>query len=181
MKSVLECWDILESCLDSPESELPKGASADGINEFEAATESSLPPNLREFYSRHDGTGDCFFGPYGIGGGDQGFLSLHESLRKWRSQCEAAQQVEAMGNLGEQEGPIRHNYWNRRWLPIADNGCGDLIFVDFDPAENGTVGQIVDWWHEPAKSTFLYHTFSEFLDEIANGITSGQYEFQFIG
>lgn len=180
MKSVLECWEILESCLTLPESDLPKGVSLDAIHEFETATEISLPQSLRDFYLRHDGTGDCFFGPYEIGGGDQGFLSLQQSLGNWQSMCEIGSESEDLGMYGEQEGPVRKKHWHNKWIPLTDNGCGDYIYIDFDPDTNGTVGQIVDWWHEPAKSTFLYQSFSEFIDRIAENVQSGKYEFRLI-
>jgi cell wall assembly regulator SMI1 len=38
--------------------------------------------------------------------------------------------------------------WNAKWIPIAGNGAGDYLCLDTDPAETGTAGQVLYFWHD---------------------------------
>ena len=42
------------------------------------------------------------------------------------------------------EGPIKPDWWNRRWVPITFNQ-GNCHFLDLDPAPGGTAGQVCDY------------------------------------
>ena len=76
--------------------------------------------------------------------------------------------------FGVQEGPIKRNYWNRRWIPFAENQCGDNIYLDLDPAEGGNVGQIVDWWTDRGLSKLIAPDFLPWLDDISRAIKTGK-------
>lgn len=39
--------------------------------------------------------------------------------------------------------PVRKEYWLPGWWPLAEDGGGNVLVVDTDPAEGGTTGQIV--------------------------------------
>ena len=82
-----------------------------------------------------------------------------------------------LGFSAKSTGPVRRNYWNRRWVPITANGCGDYIFVDMDPTSRGSRGQIVDWWHEGAEKMFLARNLREFLNDIVKDLKNGTYTF----
>ena len=56
--------------------------------------------------------------------------------------------------------------------PVFDN-----IFLDMDPAAEGSVGQIVDWWHEGGASTFQSRSLREWLNEVVAEVKSGAYKF----
>ncbi|MBB4010110.1 SMI1/KNR4 family protein [Allorhizobium taibaishanense] len=43
---------------------------------------------------------------------------------------------------------MQANWWSRRWIPIMQNGGGDYLCADLDPAEGGTFGQIVAYYHD---------------------------------
>jgi cell wall assembly regulator SMI1 len=136
-----------------------------------------FPDDLRRYLTRHDGSGDFFISPYKIGGGGQMLMALEGIVAIWHHLVDAAVDLEKSGEFGEQIGPVKQNYWNRRWVPFTENGCGDYIFVDLDPGNDGTVGQIVDWWHEKAQSTFQSASLREWLNEVVGEIKKGVYTF----
>jgi cell wall assembly regulator SMI1 len=63
---------------------------------------------------------------------------------------------------------------NPRWIPITENQCGDNIFLDLDPDEGGSVGQIVDWWHEQALSKLVSASFDGWLQDIVAALEQGK-------
>ncbi len=176
MLSVDSCWAFLESQIGGS-SALPPGASANAIAKAEAAMRVKFPADFRKLLLRHDGSGEYFISPYKIGGGGQTFLALKDILGTWKCMVGIGFDFETQGEFGEQKGPIKTNYWNARWIPFTENGCGDNIFIDLDPPKEGTRGQVVDWWHEGGVSTFQSSGLREWLNEVVEEIKNGVYKF----
>jgi len=176
MLSVDECWEILESQIGGPAA-LPAGASARAISQAEGVMHVEFPDDFRRLLLRHDGSGKYFISPYKIGGGEQSFLPLKNVIATWKGMVEIGTDFEKHGEFGEQTGPIKKNYWNTRWIPFTENGCGDNIFIDLDPAESGTSGQVVDWWHEGGVSTFQGSNLRDWLNEVVEQVNIGVYKF----
>lgn len=176
MLSIDECWAYLESQVDGSSS-LPPGVSASAISEAEAEMEVKFPDDFQQLLLRHNGSGRYSISPYKTGGGHQTFMALHEVVGLWRGMVEVGIDLEGLGDFGEQSGPIKHNYWNKRWIPFTDNGCGDNLILDLDPAEQGNVGQVVDWWHEGAVSTFQSSSLREWLNEVVAEVRNRVYKF----
>ena len=40
---------------------------------------------------------------------------------------------------------VRYTWWHDGWVPFAEDGGGNLICVDLDPADSGAVGQVFYW------------------------------------
>ena len=38
--------------------------------------------------------------------------------------------------------------WNPKWIPLTADGGGNGKMIDLDPTGNGTVGQIIQMWHD---------------------------------
>ena len=136
-----------------------------------------FPDDFRKLLLRHDGSGRYIISPYKIGGGDQTFMAIKDIIATWKLLVEIGADFENEGVFGEQSGPIKQNYWNKRWIPFTENGCGDNIFVDLDPDEDGTLGQIVDWWHEGGVSTVQSSSLREWLNEIVEAVRAGVINF----
>ncbi len=180
MLSVEECWKILEryASKTSAGAKLPSGASLAAIVNAESMMGVEFPDDLRDLLLRHNGSGPFFIYPYKNGDGQQWFLGLDEILNTWKLLSEVGADFEKDGKYGEQSGPIKNNYWNNRWIPFTDNSCGDNIFVDLNPDEQGTLGQIVDWWHEGGVSTLEASSLCEWLNEIVEELHEKIYVFR---
>ena len=133
---------------------MPPASSVSEISEAEAVMRVQFPEDLRKLLFRHDGSGEFSISPYKIGGGNQRFMPLKTIVATWKRMVKIGATLEKDGEFGEQTGPIKQNYWNKRWIPFTENGCGDNIFLDLDPDKEGALGQVVDWWHEKGESTF---------------------------
>ncbi|GME81511.1 unnamed protein product [Ambrosiozyma monospora] len=103
-----------------------------------------------------------------------GLFSLNDSedvLISWR------------GNLLRDSDPLENDFPEvqnvdhcSRWIPIADNGCGQYYFIDLDPTEKGKVGQIHEFDYECGGVVkLLGKSFSEFFDNYVRDIYDGKY------
>ncbi len=176
MLTINKCWDFLEKNAIG-EGTLPAGASEAAIKKAEAAMKVQFPDDFRKLLLRHDGSGDFFVSPYKIGGGGQTFLSLKQIVDTWKFMVKIGREFDEAGEDSEQKGPIKHTYYSKLWIPFTENGCGDNIFIDLDPPEDGTLGQVVDWWHEGGVSTFQATSLKEWLNEVVEEIKAGAYQF----
>ena len=178
MLSVAECWDFLEAEVGGP-AILPPGASEAAIQQAEATMGVAFPADLRTLLLRHDGSGDYCIAPYKLGGGEQYFMALDRSLYIWEGMAITGAMCDEDGEFGKQVGPIKQHYWNKRWIPFTDSRCGDSLVIDLDPPDDGTLGQVVDWWHEGGVSTFQSPSLREWLNEVVAEIKNGVYEFRY--
>jgi cell wall assembly regulator SMI1 len=177
MLTIDECWSFLESQLAPGFAGLPAGASARALDRAGQQLGVALPEDFRRWLGRHDGSGPCFLQSDKLGGGEQRFLALAEIVALAQSMWEIAADFESHGEFGTQHGPIQPSYWNRRWIPLADNGCGDNIVLDLDPPSGGTPGQLVDWWHEGGVSTLLAPSLTHWLNEVVQDLRQGACRF----
>ncbi len=176
MLSIEECWAFLESRGDAATG-LPPGANGKAISEAEAMMHVEFPDDFRKLLMRHDGSGPYHISPYKIGGGAQTFMGIKDIIATWKCMVKIGADFEKDGEFGEQTGPVKRSYWNERWIPFTENGCGDNIAIDLDPPQDGTPGQIVDWWHEGGVSTFQALGLREWLNEVVAEVRTGVYNF----
>ncbi len=73
-------------------------------------------------------------------------------------------------------GPVRDDWWNLRWVPIAHNGAGDLLSLDLEPAPGGHVGQVITFWHMDEKRERLSGDFHSWLQGFAEDLEKGKYK-----
>lgn len=180
MLTIDECWEFLEAKVGG-RSALPEGVPEEVIREAESAMCVELPDDFRKFLQRHNGSGAFSIKPYKIGGGSQYFMAIKDIVGMRANMAELGARFEGKEDFGEQDGPIKENHWNKSWIPFTENQCGDHIFIDLDPPEEGTLGQVVDWWHETALSTFQSDSLREWLNEVVSEIKNGEYKFGGIG
>jgi|GEM_PF-6412200 cell wall assembly regulator SMI1 len=89
-------------------------------------------------------------------------LTIEEIGSEWRA---------TIGLVGDEgisaDRGIQPKWFHSKWLPIASDGGGNLLCVDCDPAEGGTVGQVIEFDHEqtcrPKRATDLL----ELLEQLA--------------
>src|SRR5262249_6127270 len=125
-----------------------------------------LPEAVRESYLVHDGSNGLWICEQGflmpLAAPQSGRLAGYGVLDLWRAMAQVGEAMAA--ERSAPTGPIRDDWWNGRWAPLTENECGDMICLDFDPAPGGTLGQVIDWWHEQGATRVLATGFQEWLE-----------------
>ena len=155
---------------------LNPGATAEAIRALEAALRvGPLPGDFVQSWLLHDGqhwkTGlpliAGWLGSYSLLSSDR-IDSRHSSASVLLS-------GEFATLRGRPRGPVRPDWWNPRWVPVAGNGCGDLICLDLDPPPGGAVGQVIEFLHAAEDRTVLAPSLGAWLEGFAAGLEAGEY------
>jgi len=78
----------------------------------------------------------------------------------------------------EQSAPrIQAVKWHAGWIPIAEDGCGNLYCLDLAPGPAGQVGQVIRW--EVAGGPFAGSSIdlAKFLERYATALESGRFKY----
>lgn len=163
---------VAKNLPDGPELLLPP-ASAQAIADAEQRLALRFPPDLRALYRLADGQAP-------------GSPSLWFAFR-WMPLAEA---VDAAGFLDDsfpdginldhpdhapiQADPeVRPAWWCRGWLPFMENGGGDYLCVDLNPASASAQGQVVTYYHDDVFRRRIAgdvgSLFSEISEQLSNG------------
>ncbi|OXS70198.1 SMI1/KNR4 family protein [Lysinibacillus sp. KCTC 33748] len=63
---------------------------------------------------------------------------------------------------------VKPTLWNKKWIPIAENGGGDYLCLDTDPTKEGVVGQVLYFWHDWGNRTIEAKGLFEFIEICLN-------------
>jgi cell wall assembly regulator SMI1 len=171
---VQELWDRLESRLADIEPDVLRDLLP-GVTDYEIRSAEELmgvrlPEDAEESYKIHDGQGGD--GPPLIMGEWQ-LLSLEDMTHQWKLMKDLSDTGVFMEAQGSPEGPVRPDWWNTKWIPVAYNGAGDLQCLDMDPAAGGDSGQLITFWHMNPNREVIADSFRTWLqgciDSLANG------------
>lgn len=66
-------------------------------------------------------------------------------------------------------------WWNPCWISLSANGMGDSLMIDLDPAPSGTVGQILQMWHDDGARELKAHSLRELLEKYAKDLETDNY------
>jgi cell wall assembly regulator SMI1 len=185
--SIRAAWRRIDLCLVNnwPELMLRAGATQDEVHNAESIMKLRFPGAVRESFRIHDGSDLIQIVKYGH------LLPLtvptdvpRPRRALFRTVPEVWSAMKEMldsglfnypGFVSEPNGPIKQDWWNKKWIPITDNFEGDHICVDMDPLDGGTVGQIIDWWHERGACELLAPGMGEWLAMIAKDLEEGSF------
>jgi hypothetical protein len=112
-------WDRIHVWFDANApagyGDLRPGASADEIRAAEEAMGLKLPDDVAASYRIHDGQEmQARYGRGLVGGEGWRLMPLHEVVELWGEWCETDPE-------------------DARYVPIADLGTGDCVFINLDP------------------------------------------------
>lgn len=145
-----------------PDSSLGPGASPASLAQAEAALGVALPADVRAAYLLHD--------PLWLPVNDE-VLSLEEVLRTWGYFCdEWSREPWREGSIPE--GPIRPDWWNRRWVPLTFNQ-GSCHFLDLDPAPGGRPGQVCDYDIEGPRTRLVAPGYRAWVERFVADLEQG--------
>ena len=151
---------------------LAPGASDAEISEFETAIGNTLPADVRQSFSIHNGgLGHACLLWYEM-------LPLQSIFKTWQRYLEW--QTNNGWGLGDDwrpfdvRGPIKPQWWTARRIPLLD-ADGDHVMLDLDPPEDGTYGQIIEHSHEIGPKLVLAASWLDWLNRLADGLEAGKY------
>jgi cell wall assembly regulator SMI1 len=161
-----DIWNRIESWLEvnAPEihSDLLVGATDEEIFSAEELMDIRFPDDVKVSYRIHNGQ----LGDSSPLLGEWQLYSLENIKSRWK----VLKNLFEAGKLNAEAtpiGPVRAEWWNPKWIPIAHNGAGDLYCLDLVPAAGGQVGQIISFWHMDEKRERLANSFQEWLQKYA--------------
>jgi cell wall assembly regulator SMI1 len=151
-------------------------ATAQAIAAAEDRIGFALPEDVRASYAVHDGSGEACILPQSYGHGCMNgvaLLSLDEVVRDtqmWRG----FRFDESNHSRARPDGPIRRNWWNRRWVPVTWDGGGDHLCLDFDAAPGGVCGQVICFSHETGPVSVVADSWKSYLERVATDLETGR-------
>ncbi len=122
-------------------------ASPQALGKVENALGVELPDGVVAVYLVHDGIGMPAVLEQSTRPSE--LLSLSEMMEHWQSLTGLLDEGRFDDRAVERvRGPVKADWYNRHWLPVASSGEGNYFCVDLDPAEGGTPGQIIAFCHD---------------------------------
>lgn len=180
-EAVTTQWQRIEAYLQkhAPTSQrlfLNPGASEEEIVEAETALGiPHFPDDFRASLKRHNGqaTDEVLVGMGPL-------LSTQEIVTQWRiwkELLDAGTFVDDDAGSSPNAG-VKANWWNEHWIPITHDGGGDHDCIDMDPGEGGSVGQIIEMWHDDADRPLKAPSFLSWLTACASGLEDGRFAWE---
>jgi len=138
-----------------------QGATEEELDAFERQFQLKLPEDFKALYRYKNGSGylsliwpqEGFYRGYRL-------LSLQEiSAKKSYFQNEDHEMVEFPDVIEEKQlkqldKRIKPYLFCKRWFPFAEYAGSLYLMLDYEPSEEGTVGQIICYVHDP---DFIYY------------------------
>jgi len=116
---------------------LRKPAKSTALAALAKVLDRPLPPELVAMWLVHDGLPIFEYAGLGAADAKRRYVEL-EKLRK--------KGISANHEVFEQNAPrIQPVKWHSGWIPLAQDGCGNLYCLDLAPGPAGIVGQVIRW------------------------------------
>lgn len=155
-------------------------ATNDDFKRLEAIIGLQLPQDFVELYSIFNGqklTNLSLFS------GDA-LMSIEDIIISYNQLKEVTPVIEDMvlkeygtESKSEPEEGIRDDWWNKGWIPITSDGCGDCYCIDLNPTAEGQYGQIIRFLHDDAYRELIAVSIKDFLFEYVEDLENWKYEF----
>ncbi|OXJ08315.1 SMI1/KNR4 family protein [Burkholderia sp. AU6039] len=165
--AVRESWQRIEGWIAADPARLPGGlngpAPEHAIAALHAALGTTLPDDLLESLRLHDGQAD----PDTVFAEGDAMLSAHEIGAQWSIWNKLVSGGDFDDMTSDPAAGIRDDWYNLKWIPFTHDGSGNHLCVDLDPAEGGTVGQVIRVWHDDEQRERIASSFAEWLARVA--------------
>ena len=138
---------------------LQSGATDQDFTHLEDVLGVQFPEHLQSFYRIHNGQQEnkasaCFLRNLTLS-------SIAEIIENWTFLQDELDPEDWEVDAQQSVKPLA---WNSKWIPIAANGGGDYLCIDTDPTEEGTIGQVLYFWHDWEYRSVEATHFFEFVE-----------------
>jgi cell wall assembly regulator SMI1 len=180
---------LLQSVLTVYEREYPpdrlenlrvRPATKEEIEQLEAEAGEALPDDFREYLLRN-GLRIAFDGNYESlrpGGILSSLRIMNGQLRKGAF-SDGRVEAHIRDGFGNWKGDIiREVWWSEKWIPFAEDGCGNMLCIDCDPGKNGRKYQLLNMEIQDGQGPFAsaFRSFPEFLQHHVDLLKQGKYD-----
>lgn len=185
---VVELWRRLEqwAAANAPcmLEDLNPGASEEQIKALERHLGRALPPDLRQSLQLHNGekagwpcTIFADFGDYlslaEIQERRQMYLQVAE---RWGNEADMADAEELIADgIIFVEGPVKPVMYSPDWIPVMDFNADVFWALDFEPAQGGADGQLIEVDWEATSWRVVARSFADFLAGYVQNLEAGEY------
>ena len=165
MDDILQNFEKNILSIPDAKEELLPPATNEELDKAELILGISFPSEFRDLYLWHNGQkGNIFlFGEYRI----SPLKELLELNRIGRKSI-----TPDLTEIFDSAGTIKDSIANPKWIQFGDNGGNTILFLDMDPGEKGTVGQILESCDGEKECDFAGA--KDFISNITNKITTGK-------
>ena len=77
---------------------------------------------------------------------------------------------------------IQKVWWSKHWVPITEDGCGNLTCIDLAPGKRGKKYQLVSMEVQDGQGPYVYNEYDSFTHYLASHLQylrAGQYEISY--
>ncbi|WP_089739420.1 SMI1/KNR4 family protein [Gracilibacillus ureilyticus] len=139
---------------------LQPGASDKELQLLENTLKITLPEEVKSFYRIYNGQ-DWVPGTYPIVR-NLTLSPISEIIHFWEFLQEEFDPDDGLEADIDKE--LKQVLWNSGWVPIAENGGGDYLCIDTDPAETGVHGQVLYFFHDWGRRGIEAASIFEFIE-----------------
>ena len=170
-------WAKLETWLEKNAQEIHQGlnigATQEELNSFSTKTGLTLTEEFRSFYSIHNGQNEE--SPWIFDATE--FLSLERIFDEWTIWKDLLEGGDFDDTEGFPDQGIKNSWWNKHWIPFTYNGSGDHLCIDLDPTSDGSVGQIIQMWHDEDTRSLEGSSLTEWFTNFVTKVSHDNYVF----
>jgi cell wall assembly regulator SMI1 len=168
-------WSRIETWLQAHAPEIADGLNFGASEEDLVATERFLgvtfPDDVRSSFRRHDGQAPDSL--WLMDGWE--LLSLERVGDEWVVWKDLLDGGAFRDCKSQTDSRVVQDWWHPQWIPLTYNGAGDHHCLDLHPGPSGTVGQIIQMWHDDAIRPVLASSYRQWLAAFAAGLEAGDY------
>ncbi len=167
IERVNAAWDRIEKWYAEkiPDCELGAAAAAADITSVETHLGLTLPEELKASLMRHNGVG---YWP------SAELLSADRIKDEWDVWAGLIDDGTFDGLSGDDDDRLQKCWYDKKWIPIDADGCGNGACLDLNPGPKGTVGQILNMDHELGPK-LIFQDFAGYLESVAAKLEAGKY------
>jgi cell wall assembly regulator SMI1 len=150
------------------------GADPGVVAELEAKLGERLPVDVQAYLRLFGGDSGLDVFEYS-GLGAQAMLATWASRETMRDEGVYGDAVPV--HIEPDDGLVRFSYCHPGWLPLNEDGAGNLHCIDLAPADNGVHGQIIAWEMQGGPCNPRAPSLEDYLRNYRDALVSNRYRY----